>query len=224
MKSKKSFTALEQIEIKHQGKKFNEFYEYINSLLSKLSNPSTFKAHLQPKFEEVHQTMTSDEGKTALRNYVQQLENLAEHSLGLTLLAAFKAYKLSDYSILRRVSDIIDNLARQDLLDLKGLKIRIISEQNIFEDLGKIINISVEERNPETYSRLLQYIALGEKHEASYPKFQELATLLENWSKNYETVQSIRDQYRTKRYKQAKAFGQNLPGVDLYNKYKDYFD
>jgi hypothetical protein len=224
MKTKKSFITLEQIELRHHGKKFNEFYEYVNSLLSNLSSPAAFKAYLQPKFAEVYPTMTSEEGKTALHNYVQQLESLCEHNLGLKLLAAFKTHKLSDYSILSKVSDMIKSLERHDLLDLKGLKVRIIAEKSIFEDLGKIINITLDERNPETFSKILQYIALGEKHEASYPKFQELANLLESWNKNYETVQSIRDQYRSKRYKQVKAFSQTFPGVELYNKYKDYFD
>lgn len=223
MKTKKTFIALEQIEINHQGKKFNEFYEYVNSLLVKLSTPASFKVYLQPKFAEVYPTMSSEEGKTALCNYVRQLESLSEHELGLRLLAAFKAHKLSDYSILRKVSDIIKNLERQDLLDLKGLKVRIFSEQAVFENLGKIINIPEEERNTDTFSRILQYIALGEKHEASYPKFQELAHLLEIWNENYETVQSIRGQYPSKLYKKVKTFFQTFPGVDLYDKYKSYF-
>lgn len=223
MKTKKSFIALEQIEINHQGKKFNEFYEYVNSLLSKLSTPASFKVYLQPKFAEVLPTMTSEEGKTALCNYVQQLESLSEHELGLRLLAAFKAYKLSDYSILRKVSDIINSLERHDLLDMKGLKVRIFSEYAVFEDLGKIINIPQEERNTDTYSRILQYIALGEKHEASYPKFQELANLLERWNENYGAVQSIRDQYPSKRCKKVRTFLDTFPGTDLYEKYKNYF-
>jgi hypothetical protein len=223
MKTKKSFIALEQIEINHQGKKFNEFYEYVNSLLVKLSTPASFKVYLQPKFAEVYPTMSSEEGKTALCNYVRQLESLSEHELGLRLLAAFKAYKLSDYSILRKVSDMIKNLERQDLLDLKGLKVRIFAERSVFEDLAKIINIPEEERNTDTFSRILQYIALGEKHEASYPKFQELAHLLEVWNENYEAVQSIRGQYQSKRYKKVKTFLQTFPGIDLYDKYKSYF-
>ncbi len=223
MKTKKSFIALEQIEINHQGKKFNEFYEYVNTLLVKLSTPASFKVYLQPKFAEVYPTMSSEEGKTALCNYVQQLESLSEHELGLRLLAAFKEYKLSDYSILRKVSDIIKNLERQDLLDLKGLKVRIFAEKAVFEDLGKIINIPIEERNTDTFSRILQYIALGEKHESSYPKFQELAHLLEKWNENYDAIQSIRSQYPSKYYKKVKTFLQTFPGVDLYDKYKSYF-
>jgi hypothetical protein len=223
MKTKKSFIALEQIEINHQGKKFNEFYEYVNSLLVNLSTPASFKVYLQPKFAEVYPTISSEEGKTALCNYVRQLESLSEHELGLRLLAAFKAYKLRDYSILRKVSDIIKNLDRQDLLDLKGLKVRIFAEKAVFKDLGKIINIPEEKSNTDTFSRILQYIALGEKHEASYPKFQELAHLLEIWNENYEAVQSIRGQYPLKRYKKVKTFLQTFPGVDLYDKYKSYF-
>jgi hypothetical protein len=223
MKTKKTFIALEQIEINHQGKKFNEFYEYVNSLLVKLSTPASFNVYLQPKFAEVYPTMNSEEGKTALCNYVRQLESLSEHELGLRLLAAFKAYKLSDYSILRKVSDMIKNLERQDLLDLKGLKVRVFAERSVFEDLAKIINIPEEERNTDTFSRILQYIALGEKHEASYPKFQELAHLLEVWNENYEAVQSIRGQYQSKRYKKVKTFLQTFPGIDLYDKYKSYF-
>jgi hypothetical protein len=223
MKTKKSFTGLEQIEINHRSKKFNEFYEYVDSLLANLSSPSEFKVHLQSKYVEVYPAMASAEGKSALQNYVQQLENLAEHDLGLRLLSAFKAHKLSDYSILKKVSNIIENLERHDLLDLKGLKVRIIAEQTIFEDLGKIINIPIDERNPETFSRILQYIALQEKHEESYPKFQELANLLKTWNEHYETVQLIRDQYSLKRYKKVKTFLQTFPGIDLYNKYKDYF-
>jgi hypothetical protein len=109
-------------------------------------------------------------------------------------------------------------------LDLKQVQVRIIAEQTVFDQLGKILGIPKEEMNPNTFARILQYIALMKKHEASFPQFQELVTLLETWNQQYETVHTIRQQYHPKRYKKVKSFSQSLPGVDLYNKYKDYFD
>jgi hypothetical protein len=221
--TKNAFIALEQIENKHQGKTFNEFYEYIDATLTKLSTPSAFQVYLQPKFKEVYPRLTSQEGKAALENYVRQLEKLAQHELGFKLLSAFKSHKFNDYSILRRVSDLIDSLNPHDLLDLKQLQVRVIAEQGIFDKLGIILGGAKNEMDINTFSKILQYIALKKKHEVSFSQFQELTVLLQSWYEKYKTVHSIREQYHSKRYKKVKMFAQPLPGVDLYNKYKDYF-
>ncbi len=223
LQTQQCFLSLEQIEIKHQGRKFRDFFDFVEASLAKLTNPTAFKVHLEPKFSEIYPQMQSEEGRSALRTYVSQLEALAEHRLGLKLLAAFKANQMTDYSSLRQVSDLIRSFRRQDLLDFKGLTVQVISHYAPFESLGKVIGVPAAANKPETYARMLQYIALMAKHEVAFPKFQEMVGLLQEWQQYSETVQSIRAQYQKQDYRQVKAFMQKVPGQDLFEKYQDYF-
>ncbi len=224
IKTKKSFLTIEQIEISYRGSKQQKFYAFVVELLTQNLNKDEFKQKCRQKVNEIIPSLKSEEGKAALQTYIQQLEILSDHDLGLKLLSLFKEYKLASFSVLCDVSAIIESLRNAELLNLKGLASQVIAKYETFEHLGKIIGVPADSRSPETYARLLQYIALFEKHQTAFSKFQNLVVLLEQWCKHYQSVIAIRQEFSSSEYKQPKEFRQQIPGVDLYEKYSSYFE
>jgi hypothetical protein len=130
---------------------------------------------------------------------------------------------LTDYSILRSVSDTINLIDGEDILNLDGLMVLVMKKYEVFDKLGPIVGVAEEYNRPETYSKMLQYIGLKARHEASYEKFQEFLTELKQWEIYYKTIGNVRDKYDPKQYRLPKDFTADVPGIGLYQKYKDSF-
>ena len=223
VKAKNSFLKIEQIEVAYRGPKQNAFYDYIQDLLTQNLNKETFLTQVKDHVQTLVEGIKSKEGKASLQSYTEQLEILSEHEFGLKLLSLFKQHKLSDYSVLRAVSDMVNRLHNSELFDLKSLIAEVASQAQMFEKLGNIIGLPPQKRDPETYAKLLQYLALSEKYQSAYDKFQELVALLEDWQKHREIITTIRKEYSPKEYKYPKEFRVAIPGQDIYDKYGSYF-
>jgi hypothetical protein len=76
---------------------------------------------------------------------------------------------------------------------------------------------------PETFARMLQFVAMLSKHEDSYAKFQNLMEMLEQWNTSHQAIAEIRRDYGAEVYRQPKAFSQKIPGETLYEKYQQWF-
>jgi hypothetical protein len=111
----------------------------------------------------------------------------------------------------------------EDLLNLDALLLLVMSKYEVFEKLGPIVGVTEENNRPETYSKMLQYIGLKKRHEVSYQKFQELLVTLKQWDIHSQTIMNVRGKYNTKEYQLPKNFIVELPGADIYKKYKDSF-
>jgi hypothetical protein len=94
---------------------------------------------------------------------------------------------------------------------------------DVFEKLGPIVGIDEQYNRPETYSKMLQYIGLKARHESSYQKFQEFLLLLKQWEIHYQSVVNVRAKYSEKEYRLPKEFRDEVPGLKIYQKYKDSF-
>ncbi|WP_051038956.1 hypothetical protein [Chamaesiphon minutus] len=167
--------------------------------------------------------MLTEEGKVALRSYVAEISKISENPLGLKPILLFKKYQLDDYSTLRSVSNTINLLEAEDLLNLDALLLLVMVKYDVFEKLGPIVGIAEQYNRPETYSKMLQYIGLKSRHEVSYQKFQEFLLLLKQWETHYKTIVNVRNKYSEKDYQLPKEFGTEPPGFGLYQKYKDSF-
>jgi hypothetical protein len=97
-------------------------------------------------------------------------------------------------------------------------------DYDVFEKLGPILGFTRNERTPETYARMLQVIGLEKRHQISFVKFKELITLLKKWYKPYHSVTTIREEYPSEKYHQSKEFTEEIPGINIYKKYEDYFE
>ena len=168
--------------------------------------------------------LKSAEGKEALRRYTAHLEKIGQHQLSLNLLYAFKRLQFRSYNIFRIVSDILDGLARSDLLNLDILKTRVIREYDSFEKLGDLIGLKTEQQNIQTYTLLFQYLAMSERHARSYEQFIGLSAQLKQWHRLAMKLSQIRRQHPLTEYKVPKQFRASFPGTRLYDKYAPYFD
>jgi hypothetical protein len=222
VKAQELFLKIDQTEIRYRGSKQQEFYQFTEKLLTHPEDQEHFRQQVQIKLTQLLADVKSEEGKKSLQSYADNLVCLSEYELGLKLLALFKSYQLSDYTVLRRIAELIDRLLsqKQDLHDLKELVIQVLERFDDFEKVGRIIGIDGEFNVPETYARMVQYVALLEKHQKSFGLFEKLLLALQKWNKPYQMVVGVRWEYPATEYQQPKEFSQAIAGEELYLKYK----
>ncbi|MEB3310663.1 MAG: hypothetical protein VKJ02_10555, partial [Snowella sp.] len=146
----------------------------------------------------------------------------AESPFALKLFVKFKDYHLDDFSTLRTVSELISSLKSSDVENLKTLTYLVMAHYDDFEAIGQIIGITEKRSSPDTYARMFQYIALSHQYQVSFIKFQQLVQVLRQWYKPYKLILDIREEHPPETYRQPKDFQQNIPGLPLYLKYKNY--
>ncbi|WP_041393131.1 hypothetical protein [Pleurocapsa sp. PCC 7327] len=222
LKAKDSLMVLNQTELRYQTYKQQQFYKFVEDLLSQNLDIETFRGRVQAKLTELLVQIKTEEDKMALQAYVKELNDLSEHELGLKLLVSLKGYYCIDYSILSKIAAIINRLGKKDIQDLKRLVSLVLVNYEFFKKLKKIIGLSEEKNTPETYARLIQYLALNHKYQLAFLKFQELEAVLWQWCKHYQAILAIRQQYPPSQYKQPKDFSQEIPGLKIYLKYKNW--
>ncbi len=218
--AKDCFISIDQSELRYRGIKQQEFYKFVESLLSDHEDTTTFREQVHMKLADVLPQIKTEEGRTALQSYAKHLDQLSDSELGLRLLSLFKAYQLADYSILRIISEMIQKLGKRDLLDFKGLLSLVRVNYEVFEKLRDIIGLSERQNTPETYGLMIQYIALSNRHSISHLKFDELIKVMKKWYQPYQAVMGIRQEHPPTEYKQPKEFQESIPGVEIYEKYK----
>lgn len=217
-----AFTNLEQIEFNHRGKRFNEFYSFVESLCHQRVQATTFRRQTQAKFQDLFPILKSQEGKLALKRYHSYLERIASNDLSLNLLYAFKKYQFQGYNIFRKLADIVKDLRCSDILSQDSLSLKIITHFESFDKLGLILGIPSRQQTLETYGLLFQYIALSEKHARAFEQFKSLVDQLQHWYEVQVQLVTIRQQYPPQTYRYPKLLRQELPGQKLYNQYAAY--
>jgi hypothetical protein len=218
-----SFARIDSTESRYCSSSQQQLYKFVNSLLTQDLETSVFQAQVSQKLAEVLPLLKTEEGKLALQAYATEINHIAEHALGIKLILLFKKYQLDDYSTLRSISDTINLLDSEDLLNLDGLMLLVMVKYDVFEKLGPIVGIDEQFNRPETYSKMLQYIGLKSRHETSYQKFQDFLLLLKKWEVQYTSIVNVRQKYNTKEYHLPPEFSQEVPGLAIYQKYKDSF-
>lgn len=220
IEAKDSFLRLDQTELRYRSLKQQEFYQYIETILADHEDRSAFNAQVKAKLAELLPEVKTDEGKIALQEYQKELERLAKFELGLKLFSLFKAYQLADYTILTTISNMVVSIREKDSIDYKTLSALVIGKYDVFEKLKTIIGVSDRKHKPDTYARMLQVIALGYRHQKSYPIFAELLQILRQWYRPYRAILGIRGEYPAAQYKIPKSFTDPLVGVEIYEKYR----
>jgi PBP1b-binding outer membrane lipoprotein LpoB len=218
-----SFLAIDSTESRYCSSSQQELYKFVNGLLDRDLEPTVFQAQIEQKLQEILPLLKTDEGKVALTTYIKEVSKISNNSLGLKLLLLFKKYQLDDYSTLRSVANTITQLESEDLLNLDSLLLLVMVKYDVFEKLGPIVGIDAQYNRPETYSKMLQYIGLKSRHEASYQKFKEFLLLLKQWETPYKSIVNVREKYSASEYRLPPDFNADAPGMALYQKYKDSF-
>ena len=215
-----SFLKLESTELRFRSRKQQEFYKFVTDTISEDLDKDAFRDKVKKKLGQVLPLLNSEQGRNALQSYLKEINEISQHDLGLKLYSLFKQYQLADFTILRTVSDITQQLDAQDLFQLKGLVVLVLEHYEVFEKLSPIIGVSEEEHDPETYAKMLQYMGLVNRHSKAYQEFELLLTTLKKWEKPYKSLKLIREQYSASEYRIPPQFSTELPGVALYEKYK----
>ena len=221
IEAKNSYLTLDQTEFRYRSSKQQDFYQYVESLLaSDYEDKAAFQARVAEKLLSTLPQVKTEEGKIALKAYQSELERLADYELGLKLLSLFKTYQLADYSVLRTISDILETFREKQTLDYSSLVVLVISKYEVFEKLKNIIGVADNKNKPETYARMMQYIALAYRHGKSYAQFAELLQVMRQWYLPYRAILDIRQRYPRSSFKLPKQFSEDIPGVAIYDKYR----
>ncbi len=224
IEAKNSFLKVEQIELFYRSTKQQDFYQFVFENLGKNLTTKEFQEKIDKKIEEILPGIKTEEGKNALTTYAEAVKSLArQDELGLKLLYLFKKFEMKDFSILRVMSDIVAYLQTRNLADFNDLVLLVKANEQKFRELGRIIEIPHGKDTYEDYARMLQYVALRQRHQASFIQFQRLVEVLEQWKNFYEIILGIRQQYPPQEFTQPKEFTTPILGEDIYLSYQEYF-
>jgi hypothetical protein len=222
--TKDSFLRIEQTELRYRSKKQQEFYQFVLDTITEEPDKNKFRDKVKKKLAEIVPLLNTEEGRSALQSYLKEVNIISEHEFGLKLFSLFKQYQLADFTILKNISDIVNQLQGYDLLAPKKLVILIIENYEIFEKLAPIIGFFSDNKAPEDYAPILQYIGLINRHQHSYEKFQQLIKILKQWQKPYNSIKLIREEYTADRYRIPLEFTKAIPGLNVYKKYEKYVE
>jgi hypothetical protein len=219
LRSQNSFLKISQIEGQFFSSKQQEFYQFVFEQIHIEQDLESFKAALQTELDRIVPLLRTDDGRIAMQSYLDEINKIASHRMGLKLFASFKTCDLTDFSTLKTVADIASTIHQQKLLDISVIRGLVVEKFGIFEKLSPVIGISKEHNNPETYARILQFMGLQDKYADSYLKFQELLVILQKWEKSFKSIAFIRQSFDPNQYKIPAEFIAPIPGHDIYKKY-----
>ncbi|ACB49882.1 hypothetical protein cce_0531 [Crocosphaera subtropica ATCC 51142] len=222
VKAQKSYVIISQIESMCQGIKQKEFYDYVNRKLQKFDDSETFNEQINEKLTEILPKIKTEEGKNKLQTYAEEIAHLSEDICSLQLFSWFNQQQLTEFSVLKSIIEIIESLDETDVINLKALTCLVMVHYDNFEALGQMIGVTGKKSSPDTYARMIQYIALEERHKKSYGQFEQLINVMRQWYPLYQGIKGIRDEYPEKDYRKPKDFLQEIPGIELYHKYRNY--
>lgn len=223
IEAKNSFLSIEQIELLYRSSKQQNFYHLVFDLLDQNLSQEKFYQLIHHELSALLPKIRTKKGKKALEGYVHALDSLTyKDDLGLQLLYRFKKYQLTNYSILQKVSTVVNTLKHKDIKKIDDLIKVVKQHQETFRKLGKILEIPDHQNKPSTYATMLQYIILQAKYGRIYCQFKKLVHVLGDWNKFYKTAESIRRQYGWRKYYQPQDFKRKLVMFDLYKKYHRY--
>ncbi len=221
LQAQSSYITIHQIELSSQGSKQQEFYHYTYSQLKEDPEAEYLIVNLQKKLAEILPQIKTEQGKTTLQAYTKAISELSESPFALKLLIKFKELHLDDFSNLRNISELINNLKGQEVENLNTLVYLVMANYDDFEAIADIIGITEKQSSPDTFARLIQYIALSQRHQASFRDFQRLIQVLRQWHKPYTTLLELRKEHPSEQYWQPKDFAKEISGCYFYQKYKD---
>jgi hypothetical protein len=218
--AQKSFAAIYQVESQFHSKIQQDFYDYVTHYLNKEGlDKIELKKRILHKAEIVCKELKTEEGRAAIATYAAEIVKVSENDFGIELLRLFKKNHMSDYSIIGKIGESIDRLDNTNLVDLDGLMLMVLEKSNAFEKIGAVLDLKEEANSPDTHRKVLQFIGLKKRYQASYAKFQDLLATVKEFHRYYQSISTIREKYPAKQYRIPVEFTVDLPGLKLYKKY-----
>ena len=197
-------------------------YQFVADNITDNVDKDAFRDRVKRKLSEILPLVNSEQGRNALKSYVQEVEKISQHDLGLKLLSLFKEYELDDFTILRTISNLVEQVKAQDILTDKNLMILVLGNYEMLEKIAPVLGIAVENVKPAFFTKILQYMGLVRRYENAEMHFQSLVKTIRQWQKPFNSLKIIRQQYYNSEYHLPKGFYQEIPGLNIYHKYKSY--
>jgi hypothetical protein len=246
IQARDSLLKIKQIELRYHTPKQKEYYDFVAQLLGNnfdrreendlekidfqadnIQNnkylSEEFKTNIKEKLNTIIPTLESEQGKKPLQEYVSHLEVLAsEKEFGLKVLYILKKsqFQLTDFALIKAITIMVNDLQNKNLKN-RSKMLNLVKENNqVFEQIGKIIGLSEQQLHEENYGILLQYLCLSKIHQLAYDKYANLIEILTEWENFYNVLNDIRQQYPLTQFKIPADFKKNIIGLDIYKKYK----
>lgn len=221
VEARNSFLKIEQIELSYRSTKQQEMYRFLLELLEQQLDSQTFIKSLDEKRQKILPEIQTEEGKEAINVYTDTLQNLArQDELGIKLMYLFKKYQLENFSLLKIVSEIVQYLQGRNLRDFNDIKILVRANQELFAQLGRIIELPLEKTREDDYARMLQYIAMKQKYRELYIQFLRLLEVMTQWNHFYSIIKDLREHYSPEKFEIPPEFNTPIPGSEIYAKYQ----
>ncbi len=224
LEKRKKFQTLEQLELRYQGLKQQDLDRFVVSLLEKKLTQEKLVIQINNRIEKLLVQVKSKHSKVGLQNYRKLINLLAENELALELLSRFKQCQVTNYDLLNKILDVVEQLELKQSSDKAEFLDLIKNNQQLFQETGSIIGLGEEKNTPETQATILEYIFLAQKYQTLYSHFRQFMVVLRVWENNYRELVSIQQQYNSKQYQQPQDFLAEIPGLDFYHNYNGFLD
>lgn len=221
IKAKASYSILGQVESSCRGTTQQQFYDYCHQLLRENISGKELRNQVQQRLEQVLRAAKTDTGKTNLENYAAEIEHLADDPQAIAIMNRFKGEQVGDYATMKKVVDIIGSFREEEVSDRRTVMYITMDHYDDFEHLADIIELPEEKRSPDTYSRLLQYLALEQRHQWSFLQFQNLVEVLRQWHKPFRVIVALRKKYPAGEFHRPAIFKEPIAGLLLYEKHRN---
>lgn len=222
VEARNSFLKIEQIELSYRSTKQQEMYRFLLELLEQQLDSQTFIQLLEEKRQKILPEIQTEEGKEAVNVYTDTLQKLArQDELGIKLIYLFKKYQLENFSLLKIVSEIVQYLLGRNLRDFNDIQIIVRANRELFDQLGRVIELPIEKTREEDYARMLQYIAMKQKYQELYIQFLRLLEVMTQWSHFYFILKDLRENYPPEKFAIPPEFNTPIPGLEIYTKYQN---
>jgi hypothetical protein len=221
IKAQASYLILGQVESTCRGPKQQEFYDYCHQLLTENIAGRELRQRVREKLQAVLNVTKTEVGQSNLESYTTEIENLADDPQAIAIMNRFKGEQIGDYATMKVVVDLISTFKEEEVIDLRTVMFTTMNYYDNFEHLADIINLPEEKRSPDTYARLLQYLALEQRHQWSFMQFQNLIEILRQWHKPFGLIHALRQKYPAEKFRRPAIFKEPIAGLSLYEKHRN---
>lgn len=214
---------LAEIEQKLTGENCQQFSQFVEHCLTENLSKVMFQETIRKQLELIMFNL-SDHELHLLRKFSNQIYIVSELPNCLENFFLLKKLQLDDWLLFNQIANFAQKDQQNDFGELKSFILLVNAHTDWFKKLGEFFNILDDKKDSITYARILQYLALLYKYEASYKQFREFLKYLAQWEKTYYYIIALKEEYPINNYHYPRNFHQNIPGFEIYKVYHDYLD
>ena len=222
----KLFQVADRLKSSNQKFEQEELYQQLDQLSITLTEQNLTKQEIlttiEENFGELLENLANECEQNLLSSHLLTPSEITSDRFISHILPFLAKYNLPNYSTLKNINDLVDSLSTEYRQDLNALTVLVELNCQLFEQIAPMLPIPEGKNPPKTYGRIIQYIALRNYYQAISHQFQQLIQVLGIWHDYYRRVIEIHQQYSSIQYKQPQKFHLEIPGLELYQKYRRF--